>query len=290
MKKVIIIGSGPAGISAALYLQRSGKAEVCVISSGIGALAKAEKIENYYGFAQPVSGRELYENGVAGAERLGVSFISEEVVSLSYNASMQPVVSTAKNDYTADAVLLATGVSRKTLSVSGLKEHEGKGVSYCAVCDAFFFRNKDVCVIGSGEYAVHEALVLKATSRSVTILTNGQPLTADVPEGIAVIDKKITAVDGEPTVDRIIFENGETLPAKGVFVALGTAGSTDLARKVGAETENNHIKVNENMETSLPSLYAAGDCIGGTLQIYKAVSDGAAAAMTILKHLSGNSR
>ena len=111
-----------------------------------------------------------------------------------------------------------------------------------------------------------------------------------VPEGIAVIDKKITAVDGEPTVDRIIFENGETLPAKGVFVALGTAGSTDLARKVGAETENNHIKVNENMETSLPSLYAAGDCIGGTLQIYKAVSDGAAAAMTILKHLSGNSR
>ena len=173
MKKVIIIGSGPAGISAALYLQRSGKTEVCVIAKGIGALDKADKIENYYGFAEPISGKALHENGITGAKRLGVFFIEEEVVSLAYNDALQPVVYTDRNSYTADAVLLATGSSRQTVPVKGLKEHEGKGVSYCAVCDAFFFRGKDVCVLGSGEYAVHEAQVLQSTARSVTMLTNG---------------------------------------------------------------------------------------------------------------------
>ncbi len=285
MKKAIIVGSGPAGISAALYLQRSGKAEVIIITTGIGALEKAKKIENYYGFDQPISGKELYERGVEGARRLGVQFIEEEVVSLSYNADMKPVVVTDKHEYTADAVLLATGASRKTVPIPGLQEHEGKGVSYCAVCDAFFFRNKPVCVIGSGEYAVHEAQVLANTSQSVTILTNGSLMTASVPENIHVIEKKIAAVTGGTVVEAVRFEDGEELPVKGIFIALGVAGSSDLARKVGAETENNRIKVNEKMQTSLPGLYAAGDCIGGMLQVYKAVSDGAAAGLSMLNYL-----
>ncbi len=285
MKKVLIIGAGPAGISAALYLQRSGKVTVTVISRGTGALAKAEKIENYYGFAEPVSGQELHDNGIIGAKRLGVSFIEEEVVSLSYNDAMKPVVSTDKGDYPADAVLLATGASRQTVPLRGLKEHEGKGVSYCAVCDAFFFRQKDVCVLGSGEYAVHEAQVLQPAARSVTILTNGQPMTAHVPDTIAVIDKPITAVNGETVVESITFTDGTAIAANGLFVALGVAGSAELARKVGAETENNRIKVNDKMQTSLPALYAAGDCTGGLLQVCKAVYEGAAAAFSILKDI-----
>lgn len=283
MKKVIIIGSGPAGISAALYLQRSGKVEVCIISKGIGALAKAEKIENFYGFAEPVSGRELHENGVAAAKRLGAAFLEEEVVSLTYNSNMQPVVSTDKGEYAADAVILATGSSRRTVPVKGLKEHEGKGVSYCAVCDAFFFRNKDVCVLGSGEYAVHEALVLQNTSRSVTILTNGQPLTADIPEGIGVNEKPLASVNGDGVIDSVTFSDGETFPTSGLFVALGVAGSADLARKVGAAVEGSRIQVNDKMATTLPGLYAAGDCTGGMLQVYKAVYEGATAALAILE-------
>lgn len=286
MKKVIIIGSGPAGISAALYLQRSGKTEVCVIAKGIGALDKADKIENYYGFAEPISGKTLHENGMAGARRLGVFFIEEEVVSLAYNDALQPVVYTDRNSYTADAVLLATGSSRQTVPVKGLKEHEGKGVSYCAVCDAFFFRGKDVCVLGSGEYAVHEAQVLQSTARSVTMLTNGQPLTADIPQGITVIEKPVACINGDTVVDGVTFTDGTSLPVQGIFMAIGIAGSTDLARKVGAEVENNRIKVNEKMETTLPGLYAAGDCTGGILQVYKAVYDGATAAVTILHHIS----
>ena len=285
MKKAIIIGSGPAGISAALYLQRSGKVQTVVISKGIGALAKAEKIENFYGFSEPISGRELHENGIEGAKRLGVQFIEEEVVSLSYNAEMHPIVSTTQQDHSADAVLIATGTSRKTVPIKGLKEHEGKGVSYCAVCDAFFFRKKPVCVIGNGEYAVHEAEVLASTSGSVTILTNGLKMASEVPEGIAVIDKKIVSVNGEVTVESVQFEDGDTLEVKGVFVALGVAGSGELARKVGAETENGRIKVNEKMQTNLPGLYAAGDCTGGMLQVYKAVYDGATAGLAMLEYL-----
>ena len=285
MKKAIIIGSGPAGISAALYLQRSGKVQTVVISKGIGALAKAEKIENFYGFSEPISGRELHENGIEGAKRLGVQFIEEEVVSLSYNAEMHPIVSTTQQDHSADAVLIATGTSRKTVPIKGLKEHEGKGVSYCAVCDAFFFRKKPVCVIGNGEYAVHEAEVLASTSGSVTILTNGLKMASEVPESIAVIGKKIISVNGEVTVESVQFEDGDTLEVKGVFVALGVAGSGELARKVGAETENGRIKVNEKMQTNLPGLYAAGDCTGGMLQVYKAVYDGATAGLAMLEYL-----
>ena len=287
MKKVIIIGSGPAGISAALYLQRSGKAEVSVISKGAGALEKAEAIENYYGFAEPVSGIELYENGIKGARRLGVDFISGEAVSMSFDAEMKPVVTTPEKKYNADAVLIATGASRKTLSVEGLAAYEGRGVSYCAVCDAFFYRNKDVCVIGSGEYALHEAMILAQTAKSVTILTNGSPLTAAIPEDIHICQKKVVSINGESVVESVTLEDGETLPVSGVFIALGTAGSTELARKVGAETANGRIKVNEEMQTSIPGVYAAGDCTGGTMQIFKAVYEGSTAALAMLKAFKG---
>lgn len=282
MKKIIIVGSGPAGISAALYLQRSGKFNVCVITKGFGALEKAEKIENYYGFADAVSGKQLHENGVEGARKLRVSFITEEVVSLEFDESFHPVVVTEHDKYPADAVMLATGAYRKTAKISGLNEHEGKGVSYCAVCDAFFYRNKDVCVIGSGEYALHEAQVLVSTSKSVSILTDGHEMTAQCPENISVITKKISSINGSDAVESVTFEDGSTLSVCGVFIAIGVAGSSELARKVGAETENNRIRVNDKMETNIPSLYAAGDCTGGVLQVYKAVYEGAKAAASIM--------
>ncbi len=286
MKKVIIVGSGPAGISASLYLQRSGRFETTVIHSGAGALEKAESIENYYGFPEPVNGKQLYENGIAGAKRLGVSFLNEEVVSLEYDMDMHPVAVTEKTSYSADYVILATGSTRKTLRIPGVKEFEGKGVSYCAVCDAFFYRNKPVCVIGNGEYALHEALTLSATSSGVTILTNGAALKAEVPDNIDVITKKIASIDGETTVSGVTFEDGDKLITSGVFMAIGVAGSADLARKVGAETENGKIKVNDKMQTSLPGLYAAGDCTGGILQVFRAVNDGATAALSIISELS----
>ena len=283
MKKAIIIGSGPAGISAALYLKR-GNIDVTVISKGIGALEKAEKIENFYG-TEPVSGIELYNRGIESAKKLGIEFISEQVVSLNFDENFKPIVDTEKNSYKADAVLLAMGVSRRSANIKGLKEFEGKGVSYCAVCDAFFYRNKDVAVLGNGEYALHEASVLAQTSKSVTILSNGLDMETDLPENIGYINKKIISVNGENTVQSVTFDDGETLEISGIFVAMGIAGSVDLARKVGVEVSDNKITVNENMQTNIPFIFAAGDCIGGVLQVSKAVSDGARAGLAMINFL-----
>ena len=285
MKKVIVIGSGPAGISASLYLQRSGNINVTVISKGVGALGKAEKIENFYGFETAVSGEELHRRGVEGAKNLGVEFREEQVVSLNFDENFKPVIETDKNIYSADAVLLAMGASRRSADIQGLKEFEGKGVSYCAVCDAFFYRNKDVAVLGNGEYALHEALVLAETSKTVTMLSNGFDVNIKVPENIRVIKKKIMSVNGEKTVQSVTFDDGETLDISGIFVALGVAGSTDLARKVGIEVSDNKIIVNEDMQTNIECIFAAGDCTGGVMQVSKAVADGAKAAFAMIKFL-----
>ena len=285
MKKVIVIGSGPAGISASLYLQRSGNIDTTIISKGMGALEKAEKIENFYGFETAVTGAELHKRGVAGAKNLGVQFLEEQVVSLNFDENFKPIVETDKNKYTADAVLLATGSARKSADIQGLKEFEGKGVSYCAVCDAFFYKNKDVAVLGNGEYALHEALVLAETSKSVTMLSNGFDAAIDIPENIRLIKKKMISVNGENTVQSVTFDDGEILNISGIFVALGVAGSTDLARKIGVEVSDNKIVVNDDMQTNIPFIFAAGDCTGGILQVSKAVADGAKAALAMIRFL-----
>ena len=284
MKKVIVIGSGPAGISASLYLQRSGNINVTVISKGPGALEKAEKIENFYGFETAVTGEELHRRGVEGAKNLGVGFVEEQVVSLGFDENFKPVIETDKNSYHADAVI-AMGAARKSANIQGLKDFEGRGVSYCAVCDAFFYRNKDVAVLGNGEYALHEALVLAETSKSVTMLSNGFDVNIDIPENIKVITKKIMSVNGENTVRSVTFDDGEILDISGIFVALGVAGSTDLARKTGIEISDNRIAVNDDMQTNIECIFAAGDCTGGVMQVSKAVADGAKAAFAMIRYL-----
>lgn len=158
MYDVIIIGSGPAGISAALYTQRGGL-KTLIISKGSSSLEKAHKIQNYYGLVEEISGKELYKIGIEQAKRIGVEIIEDEVVQISNEKNFK--VTTINAEYDATNVILATGINRKESTIKGIKEYEGKGISYCAVCDAFFFRGKDVAVIGDGNYAVHEAEILK---------------------------------------------------------------------------------------------------------------------------------
>lgn len=282
MSNVIIIGNGPAGVSASLYTARAG-VETTIIGSGLGALGKAEKIENYYGFAEPVDAKELVAAGIAQAKRAGVSYIEDEVVGIGFGQKL--MVSTKTASYEADYVVLSTGASRSTPPIPGLRELEGHGVSYCAVCDAFFYRGKDVAVLGSGAYALHEVQALLPVAKSVALLTNGAPLTADFPPEVTVYPQTVEAVLGETVVTGVQLSGGVQLPVSGVFVALGVAGSTALARKIGAEVDGNRIVVDEKMQTTVPGLYAAGDCTGGLLQVAKAVYEGAQAGTEAAKAL-----
>ena len=168
MEDVIIIGAGPAGISAALYTARSNLNPI-VINNGIGALAKAEKIENYYGLEEPISGEELYERGLVQAKALGVRIIEAQVLGIKGFDTF--TVQTTAGDFDTVSVILATGSRRAAPSIPGIREFEGKGVSYCAVCDAFFYRNREVAVLGNSDFALHEAEELRNVTPSVTIYT-----------------------------------------------------------------------------------------------------------------------
>lgn len=280
MYDVIVIGSGPAGITAAIYSKRR-NLSILVISKGNGTLQKAEKIDNYYGFENGISGKELYVNGIKQAKNLGIDFIEDEVINIEY--INQFTIETVNSKYEAKAVILATGVSRNVPNIKGIKEFEGKGVSYCAVCDSFFYKGKDVAVLGDGNYAIHEFETLKPIASSVTILTNGNTMVENRDSSIDVNSKKIREFRGDTKLEKVEFEDNTIQNLNGVFIAMGTASSSDLARKIGARIENNNIVVNENMETTVPSLFACGDCTGGLLQISKAVYEGAKAGLAVLK-------
>jgi thioredoxin reductase (NADPH) len=282
---VIMVGSGPAGISAALYTARA-RMKTLVIGAGEGSLAKADMIENYYGFAEPVPGGRLLADGRRQAQRLGAELVTGQVVNIGYDGEF--TVKTNESDYRARAVILATGSSRTAPKIHNFASFEGRGVSYCAVCDAFFYREKDVAVLGCCEYALHEAAELLPVVKSVTLLTNGAAPIPDFPPEIRVITEEIAELEGEERLERVRFKSGEALDISGLFVAIGVAGSSDLARKLGAQTEGLKIMVDENMATSIPGLFAAGDCTGGMMQIAKAVHEGAIAGTEAVRFVRKN--
>ncbi len=284
MSNVIIVGGGPAGISAALYTVRAGL-DTTIIYNGVGALAKAHAIENYYGFALPVSGEALAMSGLEQARRLGARIIQDEITGIGFEDQL--TLTGAAGQYAADFVILATGSPRTAPRIPGLSEHEGKGVSYCAVCDAFFHRGKPVAVLGEGEYALHEVNTLLPVVRSVTLVTDGKTPSIQVPESVRLDTREIAAIESDDSGLRIRFTSGGLLSVSGIFVAYGVAGSAELARKVGALTEGNRILVDPTMATNIPGLYAAGDCTGGMLQVAKAVYEGALAGTAVVKAARG---
>lgn len=283
MRDTIIIGKGPAGITCAIYLKRAG-IDALVIGKDGGALTKAEKIENYYGFAKPIKAEKLLAEGIKQAQNLGVEIIDDEVIGIEAYDTIK--VTTLTEEYAAKTLLIATGKKRIAAPVDGLKEFEGRGVSYCALCDGFFYKGKSVAVLGGGKYALSEAAYLKNIAGGVKIFSNGKAddlLRQTYPEYL--IEEKVIQIYGGQAVEGIKTEKGE-YPVDGVFVALGSAGSAEFAATMGLETDNTgSIAVNENFSTNISGVFAAGDCAGGLSQIVKAAYQGAAAAQGIIKHL-----
>ena len=232
MSDILILGYGPAGVSAALYGLRAGL-DVQLVGKDVGALAKAHKIENYFGLKEPMTGAELAEVGKKQALALGAEIVDDEVTDLMFDGF--GFVATGLNGtYRGKVCVMATGAARKKTPIPGMAEMEGHGVSYCAVCDAFFYRKKDVAVLGSGEYALHEVNELLSVAGSVTLLTNGMDVTAKFPDNVKVETRKITALKGANQFECVRFDDGLEANFDGMFVAMGSANATDLALKAGA--------------------------------------------------------
>ena len=276
----IIIGGGPAGITAAVYIARAGFS-CAVIDDGRSSLLKTDKIENYYGF-DTVSGEELFEKGIAQAERLGVKVQKAQVLSVDYEDMF--AVLTSEEKLYAKTVVIATGSGIKGKKIKGEEEFEGRGVSRCAVCDGFFFKGKNVAVIGDGEFAHHEADVLLGVCGSVTLLSNGKDITSDK---FKVITDKVSHIIGENTVSGVVLENGEEIPFDGVFIANGVPSAADFALRTGISENRGVIVTDENMKTSIPGIFAAGDCTIAPKQIATAVYSGMKCAFSVIEYLRG---
>ncbi len=297
MYDVIIIGAGPAGISSALYAKRA-NLNVLVLYHGESQLEKAVQIDNYYGFSQGISGADLYHNGIQQAKNLGVEVLDSEVTNIQIATEKSYLISASSGEYECAALIIATGNKKlRPLGVKNLSELEGKGVSYCAVCDGFFYRKKAVAVIGNQRYALEEALHLANMASAVTILTDGKPSAPllqlleeakkafPAAQKIAVDERKVTEVQGSNKVSGVAFADGTPLACDGVFVALGSAGGADFAKKLGLSLSGDSITVDEKMATNARGVFACGNVNGGLLQVCKAVYEGGVAGLSAVEYV-----
>ncbi len=255
MYDVIIIGGGPAGISASLYTIRA-NLKTLVLYQEISNLIKTDSIENYYGFVNGIDGKTLYENGIKQAKNLGVELKEKEVININPKEGNFEIVTAQGEVYLTKKIILATGNKKKKPNIKGIQEFEGKGVSYCAVCDGFFYKNKEIALIGNGQYALSEVNELLNLVKDITVLTNGEEEPKWRSDNVKIETKKIEEIEGEKKVESIKFQDGTSLKIDGIFIAQGVAGSVDFAKKLGILLKNDEIVVDENMQTNIKGIYA----------------------------------
>lgn len=275
---IIIIGSGPAGISCATYLKRAGL-DVAVITNHKSALLYAHKIDNYYGVGS-VTGEDLYNRGINAADYLGIKIIEDTIVNITKEDGFK--LTGLKGDYSCSKVVLATGRSMKKLNIKGINNYIGKGISYCPTCDGYFFKNKTIGIIGSGQYLMHEYKYLKNITSNILIFSNGDNnIVFD-----SAITGKIKEVTGNDRLEKVILEDNTEYMIDGLFIVGEYADTNILTKKVGIITENNNIVVDSNLQTNIEGIYACGDNIIGQKQVAKAVYDG----MTVANSIINNSK
>jgi thioredoxin reductase (NADPH) len=291
---VIIIGGGPAGLSAGIYTSRS-RLNSLLIERGVvgGRITDAELVENYPGFAEGISGAELGQLMQQQAAKYGLSIVIAEVTGVELKKE-KSVVKTTRGDFTAKAVIIASGSDRGKLDVPGEKELTGRGVSYCATCDAPFFKEKPVAVVGGGNAAISEALHLaKFASQVIVIHRRNQLRATRIMEEKAraqsriefLWDTVVEKIEGKDAVKRLVLRQVKTgkpstLDVAGVFVSVGLKPSTDFLKGVVPLDKAGYIITNDRMETKVPGIFAAGDIRQHSpRQAITAAGDGATAAV-----------
>lgn len=283
MNDVIIIGKGPAGLSAGLYLSRANK-KVVIIGKNNIIWNKDVKINNYLGTGR-ITGKKLMENCLKQTKSFGSKIVDELIDKVEIKVD-KFVVHANNKSYESKNLIIATGSPRIKKEISNEEDFIGKGVSYCVPCDGFFFKNKKVFLIGTNKYAEIEALELLNYSKDVTLVTNGKELKLDkkklLDNGIKIETFKIEKIMEGEKVEKVKTSKGEK-NVEGIFICSGDIDSNDLAKTIGIITKENLIVVDKDMKTNVPYIFAIGDCTPGLKQIAVAVSKGAIAATTIIK-------
>ncbi|MFB3883938.1 MAG: thioredoxin-disulfide reductase [Thermodesulfobacteriota bacterium] len=300
--EVIIIGGGPAGLTAGLYAARS-RFKTLIIENALfgGQMITTDLIENYPGFPEGITGGELSRLMEEQARRFEVEVIAQEVVELALREDMK-VVKTYESEYLCDALIICTGTEYRKLGVPGEKEFTGKGVSFCSTCDAAFFKDCQIVVVGGGDSALTEAIYLTKFAKEVTIIHRRDALRGTKiyqerafanPKIKFVWNSVIQEIQGDKTVQSVLVKNVKSnevkeLQAEGVFVFVGLLPRTQFLKGLIKTDEAGYIITDENCETSVKGIFAAGDCRKQLLrQIATAVGNGATAAFAMEKYLEG---
>lgn len=286
MYDCIIVGKGPAGLSAALYLGRDGY-KVLVVGLG-SMLEKADAIENYLGIFA-ISGVELLQISEKQVTNVGVEIKEEKVLNI-YNKNEEFNVVTNIGEYKSKCIILALGSKKGNSKIKNAEKFVGKGISYCVSCDGFFYKDKNVGVIGSSEHAVEEALNLKNYTDNVTIYTNGNDMKItdkyiDYLAKFNVDNRKIQQIEGEDELTHIVFSEDDKVKIDGVFIANDTPNIDDLSNNLGILTEKNKVVIDENNMTNVSGVFACGDMVNDFKQISTAVGSGALAGNSCIKYL-----
>jgi thioredoxin reductase (NADPH) len=299
---VLIIGGGPAGLTAGIYAGR-GQLRTTIVEKGLpgGQIAQTEEVENYPGFATAISGPDLAARMVAQAERFGAKIVMDEVTALT-TSEAGFFVSGYERDYRARAVIIATGANPRRLGVPGEDTYYGRGVSTCATCDGFFYRGKEVVVVGGGDAAVEEGLFLTKFADRVTVIHRRNELRANKvaqerafanPKMHFVWDTVVTevlGVDGQVSGVRtrnVRDETVGTIAADGVFVYVGHVPNTDYLRGVVELGPHGYVQVRDEIFTNHPGLFAAGDVADEVYrQLSTSVGAGTRAAMAAERYLA----
>jgi len=297
---VVIIGGGPAGLSAGLYTARAKLGTVLVEKDPLGCnLCLIKRIDNYPGFPDGISGRELTDLMVSQATKFGVQIEAGSVIDVVNDPDFK-IVKTDTRNFQAKAIIITTGISKKRQSIDGEEKFQGRGVSYCATCDGPFFKGTSVAIVGGGDEALEEAIFITKFAEQVTIIHSQEELSANEElqkmarskENISFLMKsKVTKISGKDKVELVEVMNldvGDTeqLPVGGVFLYIGTRPAKDFLSQIIELDERGYIVTDEDMQTSVEGIFAAGDVrYKKVRQIATAVGDGVTAASSARKYI-----